>query len=372
MAELFSPIVLLFIIIFAGLCLGKFRICGVSLDVSAVLLVSLLFGVIAQTVGSFTVGEVKMYLYNDSQKSIYGFLSSLGTSLFISTVGIDAGISFAKCNNRFKWRAFLSGALVVLIGAVSSVIFFLTDDYLSNAMLMGIFAGSMTSTPALSSACELCIDNSSVVAGYGMSYCCGLLSVVIFVQLMAKKQLGTILEKGIEEKSRTYKNTGEINVLFLICGLIPLGYVLKQILPFGATGGILFISVLLGIIIAKKGFKISRYDNFRDLGLVLFFVGSGVPAGATVREGFSFKWLVYGLCVSVIAITVGYLSAKKIYGFSKVQTLSVICGGMTSTPAIGALKNICKNVDLSLYVMSYAGALIMLLISVRCLFCLIQ
>lgn len=370
MIDLFTPIVFLFAIIFLGLYVGKIRVFGIALDIAGVLGVSLLFGIFSRSIESLMIYKTEILLYNDSVKSVYDFLSSLGTSLFISTVGLDAGITFAKCNKRIRWRAFLSGSLVVMIGVICSLILFFVDHELSVPMILGLFSGSMTSTPALSMACELCTESYAVVAGYGISYCCGLFSAVIFVQLLTREKKVAVKNNNDLKNIDKGKCFGDTDILILISGIIPVGYIIKLLLPFGVTGGILIISLLIGIILSKKGIKITQFGSLRQLGLVMFFVGSGVPAGSSLIGYFSFKWMVYGICISLTSIIIGYFAIKKIFGFSKSELLSVICGGMTSTPAIGVLKACDDNVNLSLYAMSYVGALIMLLISVRCLFCL--
>ena len=55
-------------------------------------------------------------------------------------------------------------------------------------MMVGIFAGALTSTPAFSAAKASAMDEyeSAVTVGYGIAYIFGVLGVVIFVQLVPK------------------------------------------------------------------------------------------------------------------------------------------------------------------------------------------
>ena len=99
---------------------------------------------------------------------------------------------------------------------------------------------------------------------------------------------------------------------------------------------------------------------------MLFFVGSGINAGQSLTTG-DIYWngILYGAMISAVSIFGGYLLTHGLFKFSKIESLSIICGGMTSTPAIGALQERDQEVDLSLYSMSYIGALIALITVVR-------
>ena len=56
---------------------------------------------------------------------------------------------------------------------------------------------------------------------------------------------------------------------------------------------------------------------------------------------------------------VGFLFAKYVLKLSLLNNLGSVCGGMTSTPALGTLINVCKTDDVaSAYAATYPIALI--------------
>jgi len=367
MSQLFIPIVYLFLLIIIGIGIGKIRIRGISLGTAGVLAASLLFGVLCDSLGRIQIVNEDINFFDSSQDLIYNFLSSLGSAFFISTVGIEAGIVFFKSNKKQKIRAFLSGVVTVIFGTTCMLIIGLLDNSFSREIMLGMFCGSMTSTPALSAVCDMSKNSREAVAGYGMSYCCGLISIIVFVKLLSNRHTSYC----IITKSDFDNSSKKINSLCVVSVTVLIGYLLKSIFPIGATGGILLSGVLVGILVSKLCISMINYDILRELGLMMFFVGSGIPAGAEIVDMFSLKLMVYGLVISLFAIVGGYVFSKKLLHFNQFDSLSALCGGMTSTPAIGILKKGNDNVDLSIYAISYTGAIIALLISIRIIFWLI-
>lgn len=99
------------------------------------------------------------------------------------------------------------------------------------------------------------------------------------------------------------------------------------------------------------------------MGLVLFFVGNGIPAGMQLTNGVEIKVIFYGVSLTIIPITVGVLLYKMF--FSDRLSATTIAGGMTSTPAIGVLAEKYNNIPLSKYALAYFGALITIVILIR-------
>ena len=154
----------LFLIVFTGFVIGRIKIKGISLDVSAVIFVALIFG-------HYGVVIPKDFQY-------------LGLVLFIFTIGIQAGPGFFqsfKKNGRelalFAVVLILSAGLVTL--AISYI--FNVDKNLS----IGLLNGSLTSTPGLAAAID--VTNSPLASiGYGIGYPFGVIGVILFVNLLPK------------------------------------------------------------------------------------------------------------------------------------------------------------------------------------------
>lgn len=118
----------------------------------------------------------------------------------------------------------------------------------------------------------------------------------------------------------------------------PLGYV-----GFGSTGGVLLSSLILGHI-GKIGILNFRMDNkilgvIREISLAFFLAIIGLRYGFyafTALSGTGIYLVITSLVVSLIAVIIGYLVGRYIFKLNWIMLAGAICGGMTSTPGLGA------------------------------------
>ena len=105
--------------------------------------------------------------------------------------------------------------------------------------------------------------------------------------------------------------------------------------------------------------KESTLKLFRDLGLVLFLVGAGIPGGAEFVANFDPMYFVYGIVMTILPLIAGYFFAKYVLKLSLLNNLGSITGGMTSTPALGTLISTAGTEDVAAaYAATYPIALI--------------
>ena len=98
---------------------------------------------------------------------------------------------------------------------------------------------------------------------------------------------------------------------------------------------------------------------FRELGLVLFLVGAGIPGGAEFIANFDPMYFVYGIVMTIVPLIIGYIFAKYVLKLSLLNKLGSLTGGMTSTPALGTLISVAKTEDVAAaYAATYPIALI--------------
>ena len=93
-----------------------------------------------------------------------------------------------------------------------------------------------------------------------------------------------------------------------------------------------------------------------EFALMLFLAGAGVNGGSTLVETLREQGLTIfsvGILVTLLPLFVGYVLARKLLGMSLTETLGGICGGMTSTPALGAIT---AQTDKQSPVIAYATA----------------
>ena len=107
----------------------------------------------------------------------------------------------------------------------------------------------------------------------------------------------------------------------------------------------------------------STLKFLREMGLVLFLLGAGVPGGAEFVANFDPMYFVYGVIMTILPLIIGYLFAKYVLKLSLLNNLGSITGGMTSTPALGTLINVAKTEDVAAaYAATYPIALIVVVL----------
>lgn len=363
MTELFCVETIAFFAIALGLAVGKIRIKGISLGPAGVLLVSVLTGMLVRSCYAECITEFKTDMKT---------LASIGSALFVSAIGISTGYSivFKKCGCL---RAFFGGAVMVASAFVVAATVYLFDSELSAATLAGVLCGALTTTPGLSAVCEL-VDHaaSEAVIGYGASYLWGVLITVIAVQLCGKKFINEYYD-SVEacKDERLYKDHGIAQIGLAAAVGTVLGRLSIPILgtALGSTAGIL----LAGMVIGKSVIKFAPHrcadktvlSALRTLGLGLFFVGNGIPAGIELYGGLHWKLVLYGIIMSIAPIFVAAL--LSICRKKRKRLPSLIAGGMTSTPAFVTMCQLGVDVDNETYAFSYTGALVFTVVMIRLL-----
>jgi len=166
----------LFLIVALGFILGRIKIFGLSLDVSAVIFVALIFG-------HYGVIIPKDFQY-------------LGLVLFIFTIGIQAGPGFFESfKKEGRQLTFFATILIVVAGLITlgEIYIFSIDKDIA----IGLFTGALTSTPGLAAAID---STGSPLAsiGYGVGYPFGVIGVILFIRFLPKI-LGVSLKKSEED-----------------------------------------------------------------------------------------------------------------------------------------------------------------------------
>ena len=150
-----------FAIVAIGILLGKVKVKGISLDVSAIIFVALVFG-------HFGI-------------DIPDIFQKIGLIFFIYSVGIQAGPGFFDSFKKDGIKLISIAGISVLSGALTTVLLAYLFD-VDFKLAVGLFTGALTSTPGLAAAIE---STKSTLAsiGYGIAYPFGVLAVIIFVKI---------------------------------------------------------------------------------------------------------------------------------------------------------------------------------------------
>ena len=384
-----------FIVAALGYALGRVTIKGVNLGTAGVFIVALLFGCffyqpLSEQVAMKVNGESVSYISNALK-----ILENLGLMLFVTSVGFIAGPNFfAGLKKNFK-SYILLGAAIIVAGAVACIICIVAFGC-NPSMAVGILSGALTSTPAFSAAKETVKEiavnaeqlaelESMVTVGHGIAYLFGVVGVVLFVQLvpkftkadMAAERAKLVVASDGNRKEIDHSKLVRIDdfgfapfAFAVIAGLIvggikiPMG---NSAFSLGTTGG----TLLASLVIAHFGRigKISMQVNtnvlkcLRELGLMMFLIGAGIPGGADFVEFFAIEYFFYGVFMTILPMIVGYIIAAKILKLPMLNNLGSITGGMTSTPALGTLINVSGTEDVaSAYAATYPVALVLVVL----------
>jgi putative transport protein len=169
--------VVFFVIVAIGIALGKVKIKGISLDISAVIFVALVFG-----------------HYGIQMPDIF---QKLGLILFMFSVGIQAGPgffdSFRKTGKILIGLAFI----IITTGALLTILLASLWDIDYN-LAVGLFTGALTSTSGLAAAIESTHSSLSSI-GFGIAYPFGVIGVILFARLSPK-----IFKVSIKKEEEKY------------------------------------------------------------------------------------------------------------------------------------------------------------------------
>ncbi len=354
----------IFVIIAVGYILGRIRIKGIDLGSAGVLLVALVFG-------HFGVEIPKI-------------VQNFGLVCFVTSVGFIAGPKFFR-NFKINAKSYvLLGLIIILGGALATAAIIAIFD-LPAALATGMMTGSLTSTPGLAAAIEAAGEQGELASiGYGIAYPFGVIGVVLFVQLTPR-----FLRANMDEERKKMEAASTVNIkpykgkLFDIepdgfcafCAAVVVGLLLGQIvipLPGGASfslgtsGGPLISGLIFGHFahIGPVNISVNKklLEHLRELGLILFLLGAGCGAGAgfvEVLSEYGFALFLEGAVICLIPMFLGYFVARKLLKLCLFNSLGAICGGMTSTPALGTLIRVTKSDDVaSAYASTYPVALV--------------
>jgi len=166
----------LFLIVALGFILGRIKIFGLSLDVSAVIFVALIFG-------HYGIVIPKDFQY-------------LGLVLFIFTIGIQAGPGFFESfKKEGRQLASFSAILILIAGGVTLAL--ILGFQLDTNIAVGLLTGSLTSTPGLAAAIDY-TGSPLASIGYGVGYPFGVIGVILFIRFLPKLFRSPV-EKAEEE-----------------------------------------------------------------------------------------------------------------------------------------------------------------------------
>lgn len=170
-----NPLLLLFVTCAAGYALGRVRVKGASLGVAAVLFVGLALGSV------------------DPSLRVPDFAFTFGLAVFVYAIGLSSGAAFFASFGRTSLR---DNAFVMVVLVLGAALVYLAARALglTAAVASGLFAGSLTNTPALAGVLEQIRHSappgtaetllSEPVVGYSVAYPMGVLGPILVITAM--------------------------------------------------------------------------------------------------------------------------------------------------------------------------------------------
>jgi putative transport protein len=207
---------------------------------------------------------------------------------------------------------------------------------------------------------------SNAVAGVGVGHAIGYPFGVIIV-IFAVNFFASIFKMDVEEEKRRYTaEMAEARGMIINAKEIPttpfsivsftltcaIGYLVGSIgiymgplgyFSLGSTGGVLIMSLVLGYI-GKIGPFSFRMDPkvlsiLRELCLAFFLGIVGLKYGFKTFDalfGSGISLALTSIVVGVIAMLAGFILGRYVFKLNWIMLSGAICGGMTSTPGLGA------------------------------------
>ena len=267
-------ILLIAVVIFVGIFLGKIKIAGISLGITWILFV----GIILSHFG----------LRMDSHA--LHFLKEFGLILFVYSIGLQVGPGFFSSFKKGGITLNLLATGVVFLGVIITCgIHFITGIPITT--MVGILSGAVTNTPGLGAAQQAYYDMTgielpSIAMGYAVAYPLGVIGIILAIVLIRyifrisfEKENRSAQEAADERASRaTHVSLVVRNPALFgkkiseVASLIDKKFVISRILHDEK-----------GLKIAKSGTYLEEGDKLfviaatQDINTIVAFIGERIP-----------------------------------------------------------------------------------------------
>lgn len=168
-----QAVVVMSLIIFAGLALGRIKVAGISLGVTFVFFM----GIFAGYAGFSVDGQMLRYA------------ESFGLVLFVYALGLQVGPGFFSSFHHGGVRMNMAGLVLIAIGSLLAVGIGKTFGY-GMADMTGVLCGATTNTPALAAAqqtlVQLGLPADRAALGCAVAYPLGVVGVIFAIIVLRK------------------------------------------------------------------------------------------------------------------------------------------------------------------------------------------
>ena len=182
-------VLILSLVIAFGIMLGKIKIAGISLGVTWILFVGIVFG-------HFNLSLNEHLLH---------FLKEFGLILFVYSIGLQVGPGFFSAFKKGGFTLNILAITSVSLSVVVAIVLYLVTDTPITTMV-GILSGAVTNTPGLGAAQQANsdlngIDAPEIAMGYAVAYPLGVIGTILALQsLKYILKINTTTEETEAEK----------------------------------------------------------------------------------------------------------------------------------------------------------------------------
>ena len=190
-------VLILSLVIAFGIMLAKIKVAGVSLGITWILFVGIVFGHFDMTLN----------------EHLLHFMKEFGLILFVYSIGLQVGPGFFSAFKKGGLTLNLLAMLVAFLGVVITIILhFVTGTPITT--MVGILSGAVTNTPGLGAAQQANsdlngIDAPEIALGYAVAYPLGVVGIIL--SLIALKYILRINTKT--EEAEAERGLGHIQEL---------------------------------------------------------------------------------------------------------------------------------------------------------------
>ena len=284
-------ILILALVIALGKLLGKGKIAGISLGVTWVLFVGILFSHFGFTVDG----------------NLLHFMKEFGLILFVYSIGLQVGPGFFSSFKSGGLKLNLLAALVCLSGAGTAIaLHFITGTSITT--MTGIMSGAVTNTPGLGAAQAAYTDMTGanapdIALGYAVAYPLGVVGAILSFILIRKvfyskdAQISTPKQAGPSYDAKAEENAAEKAIISMHAEAAQTKFISRRIL------------------ISKKKLNGMRLSELRLEEVLGASITRIRRAGVDLRASADFR-LQYGDLVTVVGSNGSVASVEKVLGNS--------------------------------------------------------
>lgn len=167
-----QPVMLAFLLIGAGMALGRIKVKGVGLGAAAVLFLAI-------AVAAWATAE-------GVDLAIPHIIGTLGLVIFAFSIGNNAGGTFFKSLKQAT-GPIITMVVLFILAAIAAYLVGTHVFGMDIALVAGTFAGAVTNTPALAAAGESSGDPGTATVGYAVAYLFGVIGMIIAAHLALRK-----------------------------------------------------------------------------------------------------------------------------------------------------------------------------------------